>query len=363
MDRALTWQSTAPIRVTDPGSSARGAVLHGLDGRARRPLDVYTEITGYSISLCEFLARTGGETRLLTAAKDAADYLLRIQTDEAAYPQLTDPTERTSPARLYTFDNAACIVGAARLGRTMQERRYLESATAAAGWLLGMQRPDGSFSAMALHDGGIRDPGGFFGNGSCIHAKVAIAFLEVYATTGLERFREAASRTCAHALTLQAPDGAFWSRPDRRSVFTHAHCYACEGLLYSGRILGDARFTTAAHRGIEWLAATQQEDGGWLASYKEPGWSLRRSIEAMRRPRPSDVAAQAARLFSLVGQTYETPRRAAIRFLIGCQGPDGGFSYLKTRFGYSRRLYTWCAQFAAQALAWNSRPAAVEDLF
>lgn len=363
LDRALSWHSTGPIRVTESGSSAHGAVLHGLDRRMGGPLDVYTEITGYDISLCDFLARAGGETRLLTAARNAADFLVRIQTDEPAYPQLPDRTDPAQPSRLYSFDNAACIVGMTRLAKSVRESRYLESASAVGDWLLGMQRPDGSFSAMAFQYGSIQDPGGFFGDGSCIHAKNAMAFLELYAMTGREHFRDAASRTCEYTLTLQAPDGAFWSRPDRRHVFTHAHCYACEGLLYSGSFLGEARYTAAARRGIEWLAGTQQEDGGWLANYKASVWSLRRSIETIKRPRPSDVAAQAVRLFSLMGQGYDSSRRAAIRFLIGCQEPGGGFSYCKTRFGYSPLLYTWCAQFALQALAWDSRPATVEDIF
>jgi len=357
--KALSWHCTS-VFVTDSESSNCGAILHGFDERSGKWLDVYTEATGYAISLFYFLARTRGDAPLLTMAKEAAQFLTRIQADEAAYPQPSNGA--ATPARLYAFDNAICIVGMARLLRATGDERYRRSVLAAGEWLLGMQRPDGSFSAMALRGGGMKDPGGFFGDGSCIHAKNAIAFLELHAMTGREQFREAADRACRYTLSLQDADGAFWSRPDRSGVFTHAHCYACEGLLFAGHALGEAGYTAAAGRGIEWLADTQGSDGAWLASHKT-AWSLRGTLESIRRPRSSDAAAQAARLFSLTAPRYEQNRRSALQFLMGCQKSNGAFSYQRTTFGYTHELYTWCAQFAVQALAWDTRSAAIEDLF
>jgi prenyltransferase beta subunit len=357
--KALSWHCTS-VCVTDPESSTCGAILHGFEGRSGKPLDVYTEATGYAISLFHFLARTRGDAPLLAMAKVAAQFLLRIQANEAAYPQLLN--EAAAPARLYAFDNAVCIVGMVRLQRATGDERYLRSAIAAGEWLLGMQRPDGSFSAMALRGGGMEDPGGFFGDGSCIHAKNAIAFLELHAMTGREQFREAAARACRYTLSLQDTDGAFCSRPDRRYIFTHAHCYACEGLLYAGHALGEPAYTAAAGRGIQWLADAQGSDGAWLASH-ETAWSLRGTLESIRRPRPSDAAAQAARLFSLTAPRYEQNRLSALKFLMGCQKNNGAFAYQRTTFGYTHELYTWCAQFAIQALAWDTGRAAIEDLF
>jgi uncharacterized protein YyaL (SSP411 family) len=357
--KALSWHCTS-VFVTGSESSNCGAILHGFDGRRGKPLDVYTEATGYAISLFHFLARTRGDASLLTIAKEAAQFLMRIQADEAAYPQPSSGA--AASARLYAFDNAVCIVGMARLLRATGDERYLRSAVIAGEWLLGMQRPDGSFSAMALRGKGIEDPGGFFGDGSCIHAKNAIAFLELHAITGREQFREAAARACRYTLTLQDTDGAFWNRPNQLSVFTHAHCYACEGLLYAGHVLGEPGYMAAARRGIRWLADTQRSDGAWLANRKTPR-SLRGTLESIQRPRPSDAAAQAARLFSLMAPGYEQNRLSALQFLMGCQKSDGAFYYQRTAFGYNQKLYTWCAQFALQALNWNTCSAEIEDLF
>lgn len=102
------------------------------------------------------------------------------------------------------------------------------------------------------------DPVGFFGDGSCVHAKNAIALLGLHAITGDVRFRDAAAMSCDDTLTLQDPGGAFWSTPRKEEVHTHAHCYLCEGLLFVSSVLRDSRYQTAARRGIDRLAAAQQ---------------------------------------------------------------------------------------------------------
>ena len=248
--KALAWLCTS-VRVTDSGSPDCGAILHGVDGRTKKPLDVYTEITGYAVSLFQFLARTLGDASLLTMAKEAGQFLMRIQADESAYPQ---PSGIAGPARLYAFDTAVCVVGMARLLRATGDERYLRSAIAAGEWLLGMQHPDGSFSAMALRGEGIEDPGGFFGDGSCIHAKNAIAFLELHAITGREQFREAAARACRYTLTLQDTDGAFWDRPNS-ALCVHSRALLC----VRGAPL--CRATCWVSRRM-WLPPVE-ESGGW----------------------------------------------------------------------------------------------------
>ena len=361
LDKAIAWQTTAPIRVERLDSTGHGAILHGFDERRGGPLGIYTEITGYAVSLFIFLFRLGREEHQKMATS-AADYLVRIQQKSGEYPQLPDPADEQGSSSAYSFDVAACIVGLARLNMVYPGGGYIDSALAAARWLLTLQRPDGSFFAMMVN-GERRDPGGFYGDGSCIHAKNAIALLELHAASGNEEYRRAARRVCEHTLTLQASDGAFRCGPEVPYIFSHAHAYACEGLLYAGAILGEERFTLAAHRGIDWLARNQEDDGGWLSYHKVPGVSRIRVLAAIQRPAPSDAAAQAARLFHLAGRQHAANRHAAIGFLLECQDTGGGFHHRRTRFGYSSFLSTWSAQFAAQALAWESAQARISDLF
>ena len=78
LDRAIAWQTSAPIRVDRPGTPDHGAFLHGFDNRRGGPLGIYTEITGYAVSLFTCLFRLG-RSEHLRAAMEAADYLVRIQ--------------------------------------------------------------------------------------------------------------------------------------------------------------------------------------------------------------------------------------------------------------------------------------------
>jgi prenyltransferase beta subunit len=362
LNNAILWLSTAPIRAVDAKTVVYGAFLHGVNGKTGKTLGVYTEITGYATSLFTFLNQKKGEPHFLEVAKNAADFLIRVQTDEGAYPDWPDPQNKMMPLRLYSFDTAMCVVGMARLAKLTKEQRYVNSALVAGHWLLSMQREDGSFHAMAVRREKIPDPGPF-GDGSCIHAKNAMALLELYGITGEDKFKEAAIRVCDYTTKLQAADGAFWNMPYKQYVFTHAHCYASEGLLYAGHALGEKKFMHAAQRGIEWLARNQQSDGGWRARYKVAAWSRQKLSDLLKRPKHCDAAAQAARLFRLMGTEYETPYQAAVCFLLQCQTPEGGFFYWKCRLGYSSVLYTWCTQFAVQALLWNDTPPLINDLF
>lgn len=365
LSKALAWHLASPIRVIRPGTRANGAILHGLDSRKGEPLGVYTEITGYAISLLVFLSRIRSDAGHLEPAREAADYLIRIQSRGGAFPHLPDPSAPATPETpLFTFDTAVCATGLLRLFRAAGDGRYRDSSLAAGRWMLKMQAPDGSFFAQILENGSLVDPGGFYGDRSCIHAKVAMALLDLHDATGAPEYRAAAMGVCDHTLTLQSLDGGFFSRPAGRYIFTHAHAYACEGLLYAGTLLAERRYLDAARRGIEWLARWQEPDGGWLANHSTSFLSPRRRIEtAVLRPEPSDAAAQAARLFALAGPGHDVRRRAAIDFLLSCQDPGGGFFHRRTRLGKSRYLYTWCAQFAIQALAWTKDPARAGDLF
>src|SRR5678816_2963589 len=97
--------------IRDRGSSRHGGILHGVDTRGGRPLGLYTEITGYAVSLFTFLLRIGRVDIQSKAAMEAADYLLRIQDEAGAYPHVQDPADRNGGWSAYSFDVAACIVG------------------------------------------------------------------------------------------------------------------------------------------------------------------------------------------------------------------------------------------------------------
>jgi uncharacterized protein YyaL (SSP411 family) len=359
---AIKWLTSEPVLVTSE-TETDGSFLRGVEGRRGKSLGIYTEITGYAVSLFTYLYQITTEKRFLDIATRAARFLLAVQAPAGGYYDWSDHPHDENRKKLYAFDTAMCMVGLLRLDGCTGFTEFAEGARTAGEWLLKMQRPDGSFAAMVGEDVGAVNPGHFFSDGSCIHAKNSLALLELYRKTGRTQFREAAIRACDYAMGLQASDGAFWAVPKRDYVFTHAHCYACEGLLYTGQVAEEPRFVRAAEKGIEWLASVQEADGGWRSSYKQALFTRHRLATLVRSPRASDASAQAARLFRLMGDRYLAPYQSAVAFLHRSQASDGGWYYLKTRSGYSSFVCTWATQFAIQALTWNTLPASVEDLF
>ncbi len=363
-------------RVSARGDPCYGAFRRGVVGQHSTPLGAYTEITGYGLSLLSFLveqlagALPLDRTKLTSGVvRPSADFLFRVQRGDGAYGEWTPSAKCSDEMWAYSFDTAVCARGLIAAYRLTEDERYLRSAIAAGQWLLSMQKPDGTFYSLSL---GARerpvDAGGFFGDGSVIQAKIGMVLTELWVLTGEEGFRLAAARTCESAGRLQRADGAFWATRERSYVFSHAHCYACEGLLYVGSLLQRGDLEEAASRGVRWLASRFVEEGRLMSRYhisaKPDFWRVRIS-QAIKRHEPFDALAQSARLFLVLNSDGEFRSACTVAFkrLLCFQQPDGGFAYMRTRFGRSHERYTWPAQFAVQALAWMLVPPRIHDLF
>ena len=146
-----------------------------------------------------------------------------------------------------------------------------------------------------------------------------MALLKIAEATGETSYDEAGRRVCDYTLNLQDADGLFWAMPSKDFVFTHAHCYACEGFLSAGAYTGDERYTEAALKGITWLKNAQNPDGSVFqvyADHRGMKHKLRRAIDAFKA---ADATSQAARLFMLAGEGYEEPYERAVNFIKGCK--------------------------------------------
>lgn len=143
--------------------------------------------------------------------------------------------------------------------------------------------------------------------------------------------RSAGVLTAQRALVGECyADGAFRTHPDRLGTYLHAHCYAVEGLLaLEGR---SARVEAA----VDWLAEQVQADGGL------PAW-----VDAPVERRPSDVVAQAARLFALVApRRHAGLLRRTLGRLAALQDPEsGGIRYVEG----GEHVNVWASIFAHQA--------------
>jgi len=354
---------------------------------------IYHEITGYAVSLLINLYKQDNSAKMLELAILASNFLVSFQakTDNknvegafpfGIYPGRNNPIEE----RYYSFDTAMCASGLIDSYIACGLQQYLFSAISAADWLIQvMQNTDGSFrSCVDAMRGEFFQLRTFAGDGGCFHAKNAIALLKIAQITGKDAYRESARKVCDWVILLQDKDGAIWANKLKNLVFTHAHCYAVEGLLYAGYNLGESKYYKAALRAAQWLCRIQNRDGSFYRHYKIKKVG-REKLDLLFPMKTIDATAQAIRIFIVIAliekdnEFLEAAKRS-INFLVGMQcyssdtNADKGFYYqLRDSLGQRRfapSLMTWCTQFAISSISmFNQREhyadfsIAIEEIF
>ncbi len=387
IDRAIngldSFLHRSPIRNPD------GSVNSGYDWKDKRYPFVYHEITGYAISVGVNCLSWWGSDFHRRTAEEAIRYLesLAHHSKEGirGLAHKRDTSTGSISHRYYSFDNAIILQGlAAYLARFPSESR-LAFLKGIAAWLVEeMQLPDGSFLGYIDEEGRRRHVlPSFEGDHGCLHAKHAIGLLRAAGLTGEARFSQAAARVCDWVLGLQAPNGLFWTNTSRDQVFTHAHCYAVEGLIYahcaadSFPAAGGAGMAPspsqsspwleAAIRGAEALAALQRNTGA-LPHTPVDNRPLKYSLRSkLYQGSTTDATSQAVKIWLALDlirgeNRYQERREAACRWLLTRQAPmaggderaRGGMYYHGRDYYLPERLHrdmnTWASQFAMGAM-------------
>ena len=362
--RMIDWLIQEPVRNVNAAHQGFGSFNHGVHGKTGHCPGQYTEITGYGASLFSHLYRWHQNEAYLRAAREAADFLVSIQLDNGAYPHCPNPEASCVNGEQFTFDTSMCAMGLMDWYTVCEEQKYLDSAVRAGRWLLSMQREDGSFKAKFSAQMGHMNTGNFFGDGSCIHVKNGMALLKIAEHDSSDEFVEGAKKVCEYTLQLQDSNGMFWSMPSKNFVFTHAHCYACEGFLSAGAYTGEERYTAAARKGIEWLQRSQNGDGSVFQVYADHRGLRQRVRQTVDAFKAADATSQAARLFALYKEEFSAQYGKAISFITNeMQSSDGGLYYTAGRFRTNYMMYAWPTMFAIEALEFARQSISPRDLF
>ncbi len=183
--------------------------------------------------------------------------------------------------------------------------------------------------------------------------------LALYRHTHVEAHRQAAVRNLDWAVGQQDVDGWFRHCAFRNGEdpFTHTLVYTAEGLLESGCVLNDERYTVAAVRTADALLARLHANG-WLASTYRSGWQATSYSSCLT----GDCQASRLwlRLFTLLGKSaYAEGAKRAIMFVgrtqnlkAGNPGIRGGIAGSAPIYGrYERFSYpNWATKFYVDAL-------------
>ena len=253
------------------------------------------------------------------------------------------------------------------------------AAERAARWILQQQVAAGSFGS---HVGGV-PPASWASNHNCLHGKIALFLGRMWQETGETTYRRCALRLLEWLATLQRPDGAIDTARGSDYVFTHAHCYAVEGLLAGAVILGEEIYLENAIRGAALLANAQGRHGG-LPRFMGRGATryLRESgarfplLRRLAPPLDVGATAQAVRIWSWLQplrDRFTTPIERGLKWLAACQlrsvdaRIDGalpaGIDPLKPWRRKELKLYPWVAIFAADASRLQSQMNVGRDLY
>ncbi|MCX5815372.1 MAG: hypothetical protein NTX75_03905 [Proteobacteria bacterium] len=377
--RGLKWLVDSDIRIKDQSSPLFDSVCGSYNTRNRSYPFVYCEITAYAIQFLLRAAKWFQNKDLVLLAKAGGDFLMRTQHNESdcnvsgAIPYGFSLPDKQKIEKYYSFDSAICMSALVELYEVLGDESYLKSAIRICTWLEVLQEQSGFFHFGHTKDGYKPKLTDWYGSGGCLHAKNAIGLLKLYNATQERRLVNAAERVLEWGLTLQLKNGAFRVNKECNYIFTHACCYAIEGLLYGYSVLGKPHYLRACIHAASWLLGSQNSDGS-LSQYYGPNiecyladikWPLRK-LRKVVVPRETGATAQAMRIWlALYRETgdkaFDAAAHKAGQFILRMQSqvmsdPNsfGGFHSSCDSLWLFHRLshyqYAWTDMFACHAL-------------
>ena len=343
LQAAIDW-----LCLTHDVTGRRGSSLgyHLLRGW----MPAFPETTGYIIgTLLEHATRTG-DAALVERARELGDWEIEVQNPDGGVMQ---GALRTPPGRSIAFNTGMVIFGWLDLYEELRTERFLDAAARAGRWLEQAQSPDGTWQGDHEHHG---IPHAY-------DARVAWALLRLAQVAGDERFRETAVRHLDWVLSVQQPNGWFEWCIFRPGTFPNSHglAYTTRGLLESGALLGDERYTAAALRTAHALSGIYRQLGRLPATYDRDWTPRSRSVCVTGLAQNGGVWL---RLYQETGDTtlrqagLEAVEQAAgLQSRGSWQATDGAVPGSFPLYGrYAPLQYpNWAAKFLADSLALRLR--------
>ena len=237
---SVDWLLDSAIQVTT-GTDCGGAHAW-LDEETRRGAYLYSESTGYLITLLSNLVEVIEEPRLLGRAQNAGDWLIRVGQHESGlllgrkYACPGSDSFSFEGGRVALFDNCVAGYGLLNLYRITASEKYLRHAVKIAERCADVFFNDdssllGPVFDLKAHRIQAQEDRWSLHNGSFL-LKCALFLVSVAALTGNTRFKKLIDPLLRLATGRQLPNGAF--RTDRAADRTHLHPhgYTIEGLLF-----------------------------------------------------------------------------------------------------------------------------------
>ena len=360
IDRASRWMTQSGAQVMSEHSALNGGFVSWYEQDTQQYAYVYSEITGYMLTMLASLYTRNRDVRFLNSAIRAGDWVANTAHEPTGGFRCLFPLRPTrfdyKHDQIYTFDCGVILNGLANLYRVTHHPKYLSAATSVADWLVyEAQKTDkGLYPVFDIQSGRFHEndqewslcPGSY-------HTKVAIGLLNLHNLTRKPAYLRATLNLCDYALEFQESTGRFITFP-AGGTNTHPHTYSAEGLWSVGKYLNREDYLQASANATAWLLDLQNEEGIVPRHYQhgEPLYNER-----------VDVLSQALRM----GAIHLSERRLSESYLPCLEKlaaviarnqassddirADGGFYFGRLSDGTTMpHVNVWVTMFAIQAL-------------
>ena len=361
LESVYGWMRDSGIQNVEGDEALLGSINAWFETDTESYPFVYSEITGYWVTLLCTLYHLHGNQLYLERAQAAGEWLLRTTHEpnggfRCLYP-LKPSRFNFKQEQIYAFDVGMVLNGLVELYRATRQERFLASAVTAGDWLVySAQKPNGSFYPVFQIDDEkfFESDKEWSTTSGSYHAKNAIGLLNLADLTHKQKYRDAAVKICDFALGCQKTSGRFVSFLSRGGTNAHPHCYSCEGLWVAGRYLEREDYLEASARGTQWLLDMQSEEGYIPRRFLDDQPIYHERVDAISQ------TLRLAVLHLAQGTLHESYRRRAERLvpiILRNQAKtddvrsNGGLYFGRSNKGeVIPHVNSWVTAFASQAL-------------
>lgn len=348
----------------------KGGIYEGYDLRKKGCSFLYTEITGYAISIFLNLYRWTGDNRYLSYSIDAFNYLHSIKKclldSSVSLPHSFDVRANRFSNRFYAFDNAVCLAGIIDYYNAVNDERASVLLREVGQWLVSSHYGKHFFkSCYDNHSKSFLTTTEFWGDKGCLHVKNIISLIKLWETEKDSKLLKIIDEIVQSGLQLQLQNGAIRVTEKLGYIFTHTHCYAVEGLLfYYWKFPDKKQVLDAVFKAGKWLLKAQNPDGSLYTYYYLPINAFRKKANNLKT---TDATAQSIRIWYTLSlltgdSSYKKAIEKAIGYLCSIQittdrdkNATGGFYYkryplYRLNLCSKSKIVTWGVMFAIHAM-------------
>lgn len=261
---ATKWILNSGLQINKKNNIDFGAVYAWYDAKYKKYSYLYSEITGYYVTLFCFLFKLTKKKIFLSRAENAAQWLINIAQCNFGGFKCLNLINRSINISYkenlsYNFDNGVILNGLINLYKINNSQKILKSAIKCGNWILKCLKKNGSIYPVY----NFKDKKFIINKkewslvSGPFHSKVAIGLYNLYDVTKDKKYFIAANKIIKNALSKQSNQGNFKCTEFHTNL--HPHCYSMEGLWVANKINPTNKIKTSIKKGIKWSLKNKKD--------------------------------------------------------------------------------------------------------